>query len=252
MHELAEREKELDCLYKLAHLLIEFQGEEENLLESAGSCLLEAMSNPENCRIHLGIVHITDDSPKRFSAVINNREKLVLSICFPEENGILLEREESLLLSALELLAESIVRIRLEKKIESKNHALSELIEQLSESKHRRNREMERRLYAQIFPSLERLKSLVPEEAVSSIDLVKMSIRQMIGSDSDTALPEIPGLSPRELEICGLIQYGMDTKSIAHILHISMNTVERHRCTIRKKLGLSGTGQNLHNFLINL
>lgn len=56
-------------------------------------------------------------------------------------------------------------------------------------------------------------------------------------------------LSPRESEVCGLVRSGMSTKEIASFLGLATSTVERHRNTIRRKLGLSGTRINLTAFL---
>jgi DNA-binding NarL/FixJ family response regulator len=50
-------------------------------------------------------------------------------------------------------------------------------------------------------------------------------------------LPEDP-LTPRELEVVKLIAEGHTTKEIAALLHISDNTVERHRANVLDKLGL--------------
>ncbi len=259
MDDLTEREKELDCLYQLSHLLVEFQGEESGLLERAAPLLTAAMTYPEGCEISLkistvpgGDIFLSEVKNHSFSQFINNREILVLEVAFSPSPGHILEREASLLHSAVELLAGSINRMRLEKKILAKNHALGELIEQLSEAKHERTLKMEEMLYAQIFPALERLRSVLPRERASSLEQLKAGLKEMIGADSGASFPGKSLLSPREREICGLIQAGMTTKAVADHLHISSETVERHRCTIRKKIGLTGSGESLYQFLINL
>lgn len=253
MDDLVEREKELDCLYQLSHLLVEFQGDESLLLEKAVPLLKAAMSNPEGCEISLEISAETEVVPKHpFSCPINNRETLVLKIRFSSPHERTQEREVSLLRSALELLTGSINRMRLENKILAKNHALGELIEQLSEAKHERTRDMEKTLNNRIFPALERFRAVLPRELASSLDVLKSGMREMVGADSRPSFEGLSLLSPREREICGFIQSGMDTKSIADLLNISPETVERHRCTIRKKIGLTGTGQTLHQYLLNL
>jgi len=253
MDDLAEREKELDCLYQLSHLLVEFQGDEAQLLKRAAPLLKAAMTNPEGCEISLEIA-ADQGGPwaSVFSRPINNRETLVLKIRFSSPQERTQEREVSLLRSALELLTGNINRMRLEKKILAKNHALGELIEQLSEAKHERTRDMEKTLNARIFPALERFRTVLPREMASSLDILKSGMREMVGADPRPSFGGLSLLSPREREICGFIQSGMDTKSIAGLLNISPETVERHRCTIRKKIGLTGTGQTLHQYLLNL
>jgi len=254
--ELLEREKELDCLYLLSRLLVTFHGDEEELLQEAEIILVNAMSFPEECTINLVKVQKNDVDTSTGSMVfysgINQREELSLKIVYSKSSHSILRREENLMESAVEIISDSIKRMRLEKKIESKNQALGELIERLSESKHQRLLDMERQLRALVFPSLERLRPFLPEQRDSQIDEMKKILISIVNPDGTLHLPVLDNLTPRELEICGLLQSGMDSKTMAQTLNISSETVERHRCTIRKKLGISGTGQNLQQYLQNL
>ena len=52
-------------------------------------------------------------------------------------------------------------------------------------------------------------------------------------------------LSPTEVEVCNFIRNGFRTKDIAAAMGIAVKTVENHRNSIRKKLGLMGSGKNL-------
>jgi len=60
------------------------------------------------------------------------------------------------------------------------------------------------------------------------------------------------GLTARELEIVGHIVEGKTNKDIADILCISVHSVESHRFSIRKKLGLLGKKKNLRAHLLAL
>ena len=59
-------------------------------------------------------------------------------------------------------------------------------------------------------------------------------------------------LTPREMEIAGMIREGKKTKDIADILHLSHGTVESHRNSIRRKLGLPDKKERLVNYLMSL
>lgn len=60
------------------------------------------------------------------------------------------------------------------------------------------------------------------------------------------------GLTARELEITGHIIEGKTNKDIAEILNISVHSVESHRFSIRKKLGLLGKKINLRSHLMGI
>jgi len=59
-------------------------------------------------------------------------------------------------------------------------------------------------------------------------------------------------LSARELEVAGHIIEGKSNKQISDILNISVFSVESHRFSIRKKLGIKGSRFNLRTHLLSL
>jgi len=56
-------------------------------------------------------------------------------------------------------------------------------------------------------------------------------------------------LSPREIEICNIIKTGTSSKELAKTLNISLATVQKHRESIRRKLGLTNKSVNLATYL---
>ncbi|MDQ2081435.1 LuxR C-terminal-related transcriptional regulator [Xanthobacteraceae bacterium Astr-EGSB] len=68
--------------------------------------------------------------------------------------------------------------------------------------------------------------------------------------DSDSGSDaRLMSLTPAELKVCQLIQSGHRTKEIADTLNLSIDTVQSHRKSIRRKLSLSGKEVNLFTFL---
>lgn len=57
------------------------------------------------------------------------------------------------------------------------------------------------------------------------------------------AVSEVRGLSDRELEVLRLIARGLKTGEIARTLNRSVHTVEAHRASIKRKLGLKNAGE---------
>ena len=57
------------------------------------------------------------------------------------------------------------------------------------------------------------------------------------------AASDVQGLSDRELEVLRLIARGLKTGEIARTLNRSVHTVETHRASIKRKLGLKTSGE---------
>ena len=55
----------------------------------------------------------------------------------------------------------------------------------------------------------------------------------------ETDAPRLGSLSPRELEIAGLVHQGRTNRQIAATLHVSERTVETHLTHAFRKLGVS-------------
>lgn len=60
----------------------------------------------------------------------------------------------------------------------------------------------------------------------------------LLGLKSEQPVNMMGNLTPREVEILKLIAEGYKSKEIADYLHISANTVDKHRANIMKKLDL--------------
>ena len=66
-------------------------------------------------------------------------------------------------------------------------------------------------------------------------------LREFLGTPAGPAASALfDGLSPRELEVLGLVARGLTNEAIAERLVLSVRTVERHLSTIYAKLRLSG------------
>lgn len=55
--------------------------------------------------------------------------------------------------------------------------------------------------------------------------------------------PELDDLTPREKEVLGLVAKGNSTKQVAHLLGISIRTVESHRINMLKKMKVGNTAE---------
>ena len=93
---------------------------------------------------------------------------------------------------------------------------------------------LQRRLERGQLPPLDRCRDRV--EVVLSLDL------------DDSSLPS-PELTPRERRVATLIRDGLTSREIANQLHLALVTVNTHRDSIRKKLGIAKQRVGLGTFL---
>ena len=66
------------------------------------------------------------------------------------------------------------------------------------------------------------------------------------GRRSGRSASSVEGLSDREFEVFQLIGEGKATREIAHLLHLSIKTVEVHRANIKLKLGIKKGSELVH------
>jgi DNA-binding CsgD family transcriptional regulator len=60
------------------------------------------------------------------------------------------------------------------------------------------------------------------------------------------------GLTPKEIQVAGLIKQGKTSKEIAELFNVSTRAVQFHRHNIRAKLGLKNKQANLGAYLLSL
>ena len=138
-------------------------------------------------------------------------------------------------------------------KLSEMNTALKVLLNQRDEDR----KEMETRVWYNIknmiLPHLNNLKTtqLTPSQQ-AHLDVVFNRLNDIASGMGQQLGYGGYGLSPREMEIASHIITGKANKDIAEILHISVHSVESHRFSIRKKLGILGSRTNLRTYLLSL
>ena len=81
------------------------------------------------------------------------------------------------------------------------------------------------------------------------IDLLQHHLKELTSSLGRKLTKESLQLTPREIEICGMIKGGLTSKEIATLLNRSYQTVETHRKNIRYRLGIANKNVNLTSLL---
>ncbi len=275
--ELKEREKELDALYRLSSLLTRRIEDTEELFRDTADILTAALRTPEvagititagSHRVSTGTEGPVRDTVRR-EHWYSMEKLLVLEVWYSdsgtEEHIGFDTREKYLIGSTAMLLADVLERRDMDQmmretakvlqqqtsELGNKNIALREVLSQIEQEKIEIKREIRQYISSFILPLVNQLLQSSALEATDRSRLLQLEqLIQQIAGTSPTGYGTLSGaLSPRELEISVLIRNGLSTKEIASLLHISDPTVERHRNTIREKLGLTGKQVNLTTFL---
>ncbi len=179
---------------------------------------------------HLSLA-TTEDDQGRYTGMIG----FALDIDKRKRTELELEK------SKVQLLQES-------QELERKNIALREVLTHLEMEKQKIGGEVSKKISLRIVPIL----NLIKREAPSKLDEYVKALEQEIMNitePEDELILLFRRLTPREIEISTLIRRGMNTKEISARLHLSPETVQKHRRNIRRKLGISGKSVNLSAFL---
>lgn len=117
-----------------------------------------------------------------------------------------------------------------------KNLALKEILAQIEIEKNELIKTVSANVNKLLIPSLQKLARKATRVEQKYIDLLKRNLREITSGLGPNKFDTHLGLTPRELEVCNMVNGGLNTKEIASILNLSVRTVETHRLNIRKKL----------------
>lgn len=175
------------------------------------------------------------------------------------------EREKHLVASTTTLLADLLQRVEMDQvlrestktlqrqtaELERKNVALGEVLSQIEHEKKALLRDARAHVDMYVRPYLHEIRERAASDpfVMSRVDQIESSLAALFTSEDRRLVEVAHQLSPREVEICGLIRNGLTTKEISSFLRISETTVERHRNTIRRKLRLNRSKVNLTTYL---
>jgi DNA-binding CsgD family transcriptional regulator len=88
-------------------------------------------------------------------------------------------------------------------------------------------------------------------DELSYLNILESNLKEIISPFAFKLSSNYLNLTPKELQIAGLIKDGKQDKEITELLNISIDTVQFHRKNIRKKLGIYGKGKNLRAYLLS-
>jgi PAS domain S-box-containing protein len=137
-----------------------------------------------------------------------------------------------------------------EAEIEKMGIALRQVIRSVEEERQELRDQITSQVKKQVLPALERIaREKAPEIREGYRSVIEEQLVDMTGDSSGELDAELLRLSPREMEVCQLVQIGKSGKEIAELLNMSFETVQTHRKNIRRKLGLRGSRTTLSGYL---
>lgn len=130
-----------------------------------------------------------------------------------------------------------------------KNVALNEVLKHLEHEKTVFRHEVSANLENLLRPLIDSLESDRGKLTLDDVDKIRVGLQRVLGEEIDDFQSNLTKLTPRELDVCELIRRGCTTKEIADELHLSPETVRKHRQSIRKKLQIDRRGLSLASYL---
>ncbi len=139
------------------------------------------------------------------------------------------------------------------KDIEETNIALKVLLKHREEDKSVHEEKVISNIQKLVMPYLEKLKSSrLDEKQKTYISIIEKNLEDISAPFARRLSSEILKLTPAEIQVSNLVKQGRTTKEIAHLLYLSVKTIEAHRKNIRAKLGIKNKKANLRTHLMNI
>ncbi|WP_319543231.1 PAS and helix-turn-helix domain-containing protein [uncultured Pseudodesulfovibrio sp.] len=134
--------------------------------------------------------------------------------------------------------------------VKEKEIALRQVIKSVEEERKEMREQLTNQVKKRMLPALERITTSDTAEVREGYkNVIEEQLVDLASESSGEFDSELLRLSPREMEICQLIQLGRSGKDIAQLLNMAFETVQTHRKNIRKKLGLRGRKASLFTYL---
>jgi two-component system response regulator GlrR len=104
-----------------------------------------------------------------------------------------------------------------------------------------------------VFPYLQKVRSgRLSDSQAAYMDMIESSLNHVISPLLQKMKGAYSRFTPTEIRVADMIRSGKTTKEIAGLLNVCAGTIEGHRNSIRKKLGLSNKKTNLQSYLSSM
>lgn len=267
--QLRERVKELDCLYRLTNLIEQYEDSLDTILQEAVNLLPVSWQYPEITCARISYRDKVFQSSnfrktqwrQHSPIIIAERREGLVEVCYlkkrsKQDEGPFLKEERQLIDAVSNRIAKAAEKINTHKQLEVERQALRDANAALHDSLVRSQREktmlgasIQAKIDKIIVPIFYALQAeSLPGQQIY-IELLKSNLDDIVAPFVEANREVMSVLSPVEIQISSMIKHGLSTKKIAETRGISPATVNRHRESIRRKLGITNTKVNLVSYL---
>ena len=133
------------------------------------------------------------------------------------------------------------------------NNALRVILRKSREESEENVRKMAASIRQLAFPHLENLKlARLSGRQAAYLQLLEEALSEIASEDFSSLSDLQRKLTPSEYQVAVFIRQGKTSKQLSEIMSISCRTIESHRKSIRKKLGLQHSKRNLRSQLASI
>ena len=137
--------------------------------------------------------------------------------------------------------------------LEEVNTALKVLLKKREEDKKNLEDNVLSNVNNLILPYLDKIKkTTLDNNQQTYLEVLESNVNEIISPFTHKLSSKYMNLTPAEIQVADFVKHGKRTKEIASLLNISVKTIESHRESIRKKLGLKNKKTNLRSYLLSL
>lgn len=270
--QLGERIKELDCLYKLTKLIEKNENSLKKILQGTIALLPVSWQYPEiacaRIRYRDQVFQSNNFKPTQWKQkspiVISGLQEGVVEVHYlkkreRQDEGPFLKEERLLIDAVSNRIAKAAERINTQRQLQVERQALQDANAALHDSLVQSQREKQRigvsvqaKVDKIITPIFYALQAEMSARQFEYLELLKKNLDDIISPFVERGQEAISRLSPIELQVSNMIKHGLSSKEIARIRKSSPSTVNRHRESIRRKLGITNRKVNLTSYLNNI
>ena len=136
--------------------------------------------------------------------------------------------------------------------LEETNTALKVLLRNIENDKTAIKERIHFNIKELVMPYIDQMKKMKPDGQYSAyLDILEKNLKTITAPYIHELSLAFDSFTPTEIKVANLIIQGKTTKEISQIIVSSGRTVESHRLSIRKKLGISNQKVNLRSFLLS-